>query len=835
MQLTLQPDLHYNPSMYDAERLEYQKALDIIKDYCGSDYSKTRLLATVPTRDRGAIIREFQLLGELGKVIALGHVPESGRVHDTKGLLARARVKGSALPPEELAKIRENIIHLDILKRQFEPLKKEFPLLARKIGEVRIPLALLKRIDSALDEHGRVRDDASPRLAEITARQRSIRQRIEAELYRYLNSPDTRQYLQERHITLKDDRYVIPVKQSFRESIPGVVHAHSGSEKTVFVEPFSIIDDNNELRMVERERELEVHRILVALTGAVREKSAGLSQLQDTLADIDILMTKQRFMEEYGGTIPEFGEKREIIIEGGRHPLLRGRAVPVDFYLREPRCGVVITGPNTGGKTVTLKMVGLFVLLAQSGIPIPARMMRTSIFESVFADIGDESSIEQSLSTFSAHIRNIITITEEADRGSLVLIDELGAGTDPIEGGALGAAILDYLLGRGVFTIVTTHFSFIKMYALGSERTEVASVEFDSKTSRPTYRLIMGIPGRSNAIEVARHLGLSTGILHHTREYLSEEDRAVDGIFKNLALIEKELKGSKEEMTRQRETLERMIKEYRRKLDDVEERERLIRSEYGTRLSQMLAEFRKRLERSIKEVREGQGSKAAASAARDELARVEEEYARAVKPTGRNGEEKETLGETHVGEGTEESGYGATAGMGETGHEVGAGDVNPGDYVCLVHDGAGGLKGKVIDVSGDRITILAGSLSITVSRDHVRRLEVPGEEREEAASGKGLRGAGSKWSFAPAREISTAIECDIRGMRYDEGMSEVTHFIDKAVLGNAREVSIIHGLGTGALREGVQEILKKRREVDHYEYARPEQGGYGCTIVTLKS
>ncbi|MGQ9614819.1 MAG: endonuclease MutS2 [Spirochaetota bacterium] len=819
--------------MYDTGRLEYPKVVNIIKEYCGSEPSKKKLLEIKPLDNISWLADEFELLRELINAIASGYKPVLKEIHETTDMLGRARVKGSALLPDEIVKIRENIINASILKRQYESLKEKFPLISRKVGEIRIPLMLLKRIEGVLDEHGVIRDDASPRLEEITSRQKLLRQHIEAELNRYLHSPETRHYIQERHITLKDDRYVIPVKQSFRGNIPGVVHAHSGSEKTLFIEPLSVIEENNELRLLEKEKEKEVRRILVELTGVVRDKSEDLSQLQDVLINIDVLMAKWRFMEEYDGTIPEFSKTKEIFIEGGRHPLLVDGAVPVDFYLKEPGCGVVITGPNTGGKTVTLKMIGLFVLLAQSGFPVPAKMMRTAVFKSVFADIGDESSIEQSLSTFSAHIRNIINITKEADKKSLVLIDELGAGTDPIEGGALGAAILNYLLEREVFTVVTTHFSFIKMYALGSDKTEVASVEFDPETCRPTYRLVMGIPGRSNAVEVARHLGLDTEILHKTREYLSEEDRAIDRIFKNLALIEKRLKLSQEEVGRKSDNLERMVAEYTERLRDVEERERILRSEYGIRLSEMLEDLRKKLERTIKEVRESQGSKEAIKKARSEIAGVEKEFKGALSLVGPKRMEKGTqqdLPKVFIDQGD----FRGREGVGHSIKELYTGDVKPGDYVTIVHDSAGKLEGKVVEVSDDRITILSGSLHITVNKEQISKALIHRKKPVGLAHVTDGASKSSTWSFTPARQRDALSECDIRGMRYDDAMSEVNRFIDNAVLGNVKHVSIIHGLGTGALREGVQEILKNRRDVEHFEYARPEQGGYGCTIVTLK-
>jgi DNA mismatch repair protein MutS2 len=502
-------------------------------------------------------------------------------------------------------------------------------------------------------------------------------------------------------------------------------------------------------------------------------------------------------MDEYSCTLPEFIDDTRIELKGARHPLLKEDAVPIDFRIGDPVFGVVITGPNTGGKTVSLKTIGLMILLAQSGIPVPAASMKSCIFHALFADIGDESSIEQSLSTFSSHMGNIRDITRKAGERSIVLIDELGAGTDPMEGSALGTAILDYLVDRRVMTAVTTHFSFIKLYAIRKQSTEVASMEFDTETCRPTYRLVMGVPGRSNALEIAQNLGLEDEILKRSREYVGDEARSMDTVFKNLARIERDLTNRERDASRARAELEKVASRYREGLQSVKRREEKLGGELRQEFSELLSQFRGRLEASIKHVREEKGTRTAALHARKELQEIEDDFDHFI-----------------------ESLAGAEQGV-EAPEARPPREVEIGDFVTLSTVQGGTVEGKVVSVTENRVTLQAGALKLTADRQRILSVK-RGRGRYEAS-----------WDFASTGQRPRVHECDIRGMRFDEAMEEVTRFIDNAVLNNLQSLSIIHGLGTGALREGVQELLKNHRDVTHFEYAHPEQGGYGCTLVTI--
>jgi DNA mismatch repair protein MutS2 len=791
--------------MFDLDRLEFHKVLRILEGHCLSPYTKESIRRIQPLVQREEIEHAFSLLDDLKRALEEGYLFSQPKYGDLKESLARASVAGNRLDLDEFVMIRENLRIALNLKRQCEQSKTISPLLHEDFGSVRVPQQLQERIDRTIDERGRVRDDASVRLEEIERDLKQTRSRIENLLELYFNDPETRNYFQERHITLKDDRYVVPLKQNFKGRIPGVVHALSASEKTVFVEPFSVVDSNNALRRLEKEREKEVHRILVGLTASVRLVSDELLAVQEVLSGFDRLMAKNRFRDEYACAVPEFIDEIRIEVQGARHPLISGEVVPIDFSLGDPHSGLVITGPNTGGKTVSLKTIGLSVLLAQSGIPVPASSMKSCVFSSLYSDIGDESSIEQSLSTFSSHIRNIKEITLHADEHSLVLIDELGAGTDPLEGGALGTAILDFLMDRRIMTVVTTHFSFIKMYAIREERTEVASVEFDAATCRPTYRLIMGIPGRSNALEVAENLGLDGEILDRSREYVGDEARTMDGILKNLACMEQELSRREEDMDKAQNELDRLVHEYREGMDDLQRRRDRIRSDFQHEFAELMAEYRRRLEHSIKEVREEGGTRTSIGKARREMEKAEVDFERLfarVEDAGRRpGEPDEQENEEEVRS---------------------SGELEVGDKVTVSTSQGGTVEGKVIGLTVDKVTLLAGSLKLTADRERVEKVVHVSIPRK------------GSWDFSSEQQRQKTYECDIRGMRFEEAMEEVNRFLDGAVLNNLQNVSIIHGLGTGALRQGVQEILRKRRDVAHFQYAKPEGGGFGCTIVNFE-
>jgi DNA mismatch repair protein MutS2 len=781
--------------MFSPDILEFEKVLNIVRGYCISQYSSRRLSEIKPLTALKLIDPIFAELKELRQIRESGVTIDIKKINDTTTLLDRALIKNNHLDSSEIFQIRENILSFLHLKKRLSPLSSEAPHLTHRLRKVGDPSDLKRGIDKIVDEHGRIREDATPRLSEITTRMREIRAEIEKILEHYLHSQETRNILQERHITLKDDRYVIPIKHNYKGKIPGVIHAQSGSGETLFVEPFSITPKNNELKLLQKEKEKELRKILIAITEQIGKHHPELTLIQETLSDIDILIAKCDFMDAYDCTIPEFSDKREIVFQGARHPLLRGEVVPIDFHIESPQSGIVITGPNTGGKTVALKTIGILVILAQSGFPVPALMMRTYIFHRIFADIGDEQSIEQSLSTFSGHMKNIKKIIEEARYNSLVLIDELGAGTDPVEGGAIGTAILDHLIKKDILSIVSTHFSVVKMFALDNERINVASVQFDPISCKPTYKLIIGIPGRSNAIEIARHLGIKEEILTDTLKFLNEKERSIDNIFKNLAIMENRLSKKEQQIDKERNKLTDLIDRYELLKKELREKEQFIRKEYKKELSDLLYEYNSRLEKSISDVKSSGATKESIKRAKVVKKNIKTEFAE----------------------------YEKSRMIGEREREGRRKELKVGDRVIVTAEYGENVKGEIIEIKEKEVTIQAGIFRFNVDPTSV----VLGERDEELQE--------DIWDLEITNNDRRVYECDLRGMRYGEAMEVLEKFLDNAVLKNIDRVFVIHGLGTGALRKGVWEVLKKSKQVEHYDYAHPDQGGYGCTIVTLKT
>jgi len=779
--------------------LEYDKIKNIIKVYCNSDISKTRLEKIQPESSIEKTERGFQELEELIKITGEGFDPVLPVLNPLDDYIRRATPSGSCLAPEELVQIKENLENHILLKKRLSPYSIIAPLLMERIRTVPSLSDLKEAIENCIDEHGKVREDASKNLKEIIDEIKGIKKSIENILEGYFENPGTSRYIQERHITLKEDRYVIPVKQNFKGQIPGVIHAYSGSGETVFLEPFSITEKNNRIKILEKEKEREIRKILSSLTLRVRKYREQLKQIQESLIRMDILQAKYRFYISFKCTVPRFTSARQIEIKNARHPLIKGDVVPVDVILRQSINGIVITGPNTGGKTVSLKTVGLFLLMARSSLPVPAESMDTYFFDPVFADIGDESSIEQSLSTFSAHIKNIRQIVENANKRSLVLIDELGAGTDPVEGGAIGAAVLDYLLEKDVCFIVTTHFSIIKSYAIKTKSIDVASVQFDHETLKPLYRLAIGIPGRSHAMEIAGQLGLNEKVLKKTRFFLGEKEQEIDSIVKNLGSMELKLSRMMDQVKKEKEELESLKLNYTQRLEELEGKEEYIRKRYRRELHVLLEEYRKRLEARIKEVRVKMGSKDSIKKARYEAEKVEKEFSTLEE---KQGVEKHSLNVSAHGK------------------------VHQGDQV-LIHDDYGTkVEGVVIYTDNQKVTVRAGRLKITVPCERVYSIK---KENEKPVSNWQFEGEPS--GLNDKKSISA---CDLRGMRYERAMNELKRFMDSAVLNSLNIVSVIHGLGTGALRQGVWDFLSRQNYIETYHYALPENGGFGCTVVKLK-
>ena len=777
--------------------LEYPKIVARLAQETAFSASRELALALEPTSDYADAQRRQAFTAEARRLLDLR--PDAGvrGARDVRPQV-KAAERGKALAPAELLDILATARSSSHVNRLITRMEDEsFPLLRGLAVDLPQRPQLEGRIAESISEEGAVLDSASPRLRQLRNEIRAAQQRLQERLGTLVN--EFRAALQEPIITMRSDRYVLPVRAEARGQVRGIVHDQSGSGATVFVEPLVVVEMNNRLRQLQIEEQQEVERILAELSDLVGREAPYLTLAVELLAEIDLCLAKARYASLVRGSAPKLNAEGRLRLRQARHPLLTGRVVPIDFWLGGPTRMVVITGPNTGGKTVALKTVGLLSLMALAGLHIPAEDdSEIPVYHDVFADIGDEQSIEQSLSTFSSHMSRIVDILREATPDSLVLLDELGAGTDPSEGSALARAILTHLLERGVETVATTHYSELKAFAHERAGVENASVEFDVETLSPTYRLTIGLPGRSNALAIAERLGLPGEIIERGREFLGEAGVEMESLLTNLA---EERQVAADE--RYRLSMERAEAEYQRKelermrRETEEERDRIINAarEKARRESEAaqaeLARIRTQMRRSMTEERLEQ--------LRERARRVEERNAptpsRARPVVAADGEAVAEPGELHAGDQVR------VRSLGQTGEVVAAPNA----------------RGEA--------EVQVGALRMRVAAENLERLS---KRKARAESYPQL-------VTLPPRDEAAAPESqlDLRGWRVEDALDEVDSYLNDAAMTGLASVRLLHGKGTGALRQAIRDQLRKHPLVKGFESAPQREGGDGVTVVTL--
>ncbi|QGG48785.1 endonuclease MutS2 [Heliorestis convoluta] len=647
---------------------------------------------------------------------------------------------------------------------------------------------------------GEVADNASAELQRLRKMIKTIQSRVREKLEAIIRSPEKQKYLQEALVTVRGDRYVVPVRQEYRSQIPGLIHDQSASGATVFIEPMAVVELNNDLKRYQAAEKTEILRILQVLSEQVGQESEDIAVTVNILARLDFIFAKARLSQRMDGGEPAINQSGYLTIRSGRHPLITGKVVPVSIELGKKFHTLVITGPNTGGKTVTLKTVGLLTLMAQSGLHVPAEPgTELAIFEEIFVDIGDEQSIEQSLSTFSSHMTNLVQILERTGPNSLVLLDELGAGTDPTEGAALAQSMLEYLHQRGAKTIATTHYSELKTFAYTSEEIENASVEFDIETLSPTYRLLIGRPGRSNAFEISRRLGLNESIVVRARSLLTQDERNVANLIEHLEANQVQAQKEREEALRLRQEAE----ELRRKLDQREkawrEKEDKILQKARDEAYNIVKAAKEESDSIVRDLREAMKR----LPVKEELIKAEKE-----RNQLRQMQDAITGQRLKKDEKAEKSLKSVKIGQAV--------------YVPRLHQ-----KGSVLTLPNNQgdLQIQAGILKLTVN---IKELEAAQEEKEQKGKTTYAAVASSK-----AKEISR--ELDFRGTTVDEAMEQVAKYLDDAYLTGTSPVYLIHGKGTGALRSAIRSYLKNHQYIKSFRNGEQGEGGLGVTVVELKS
>ena len=780
------------------EKLEFPRIKERLGQLTSSSLGRELALALGPAFDLEVIAHRQQETTEARSILRNFEQVPLGGISDIRPALGKVKMGGSMDLRELLA--TADVLTAGRLLQEFLKTTGDISPLLREYGaEIQVFRRLEKRIREAVVSEEELSDRASEELFRIR-RQISINSnRIRERLDSLVRSPLMQRYLQEPIVTIRGNRYVLPVKQEHQNMVDGIVHDQSGSGATLFIEPMAVVQLNNRLRELQAAEREEVERILAELSQAVAQVEEKLRDNLNLLARLDFAFAKARYSLELDAVEPRFNQEGYIDLRRARHPLLKGEVVPIDFYLGRDFHILVITGPNTGGKTVTLKTVGLLAVMAQAGLHLPAAPeTETSIFDQVFADIGDEQSIEQSLSTFSGHMKNIIGILRGCTPHSLVLLDELGAGTDPTEGAALGMAILHYLHQREIRVVATTHSSELKTFAYKYPQVENASVEFNVETLQPTYNLLIGVPGSSNAFAIARRLGLPGEVVDLAGDFLSKEDIRVEDLIRSLEEDRVKAFHDRAQAERARDRFESLEERYKRETTRLEKE----RSEALAKARQEALVIVNRARREAENIladlrRETRGILEREHTLTAQKARGDLDDLR-----GDLENELEELLPPSPGEAPR--------------------DLKPGETILLTHLNK---KGYVLEPPTDnQVQVQVGVMKVTVELDQVRRVAP-----EAAAAPK--TGLGRLYS-TKAREV--AKELDLRGLTVDEAIYQVEKYLDDAYLAGLDEVYLIHGKGTGALRKAVQDLLHNYPHIQSHRLGGYREGGTGVTVVKLK-
>ena len=781
--------------------LEYNKITEMLSAQAASSKAGKILKRLRPMTDISSIREALAETGEAVDVIVRkGNIP-LGQPYDIEESLTFAR-KGGSLTMRQLLQILYN---LKVASNIITFLKSDLPPLPVTDG-IREVIAtfprLAENIDRCILSEDEMADSASPELKNI---RRSIARQNDAirnRLNNILNSADNRTYLQDSIVTIRDGRYVIPVKAEHRSRFAGIIHDQSATGATLFIEPQVIVNMNNELRELELAEQVEIDRILAELSSAVAEHFSEIMNNQKLLIQLDMMFAKGKLAVKMQAEMPEISDDRLMVLKEARHPLIdAGKAVPIDVSIGGSYSTLVVTGPNTGGKTVTLKTAGLLVMMAQSGLHIPAA--GTSIipvFKNVFADIGDEQSIEQSLSTFSSHMSNIVDILKEVDHQSLVLLDELGAGTDPTEGAALAISVLEKLKAYGACTIATTHYNELKKYALSTEGVENGSMEFDVKTLSPTYRLLTGIPGKSNAFEISRKLGLSEEIIDRASQLLERGDIRFEEV---LDAIERDKKQAEEE----RMEAARLLNDMKKQQSDMEKRRQQLDLDEQKIISRAKEEARD----ILKEARDTAGEVSRELRKLNKIDSLGERNKRFDKNRRKLKEAEDRVSENLIRRVNQSP--------------VDAADLKIGDRVRVLTLDQIGEVLSMPDSKGD-LTVKVGIMKANIN---IRDLMVTQQEKDDSKTGKSKYGNLYK---AKAQTISSSV--NVQGENLEDALMDVDKYLDDAYIAGLKEVTIIHGRGEGVLKEGLRKTFRNHKHVKEFRKGRYNEGGDGVTIVTLK-
>ena len=783
--------------------LEYYKIIDMLEAFATSSIGKNKCRQLRPLDNLTEIeTMQQETADALSRIYQKGSLSFSG-VKDVRGSLKRLEV-GSTLGIGELLAIRsllENASRAKAYSRR-EPENEHTDSLDNMFELIEPLSPLATEIGRCILSEDEISDDASTGLRQVRRSMKLTNDKIHTQLSSFV-SGNSRTYLQDAVVTMRNGRYCIPVKAEYKSQVPGMIHDQSSTGSTIFVEPMTIVRLNNEMRELEIQEQKEIEMILSNLSQLAAENLDAIFDDVKLLSELDFIFARAQLAKSQNATEPRFNRDRIIDIKKARHPLIdKHKVVPIDIRIGETFDLLIVTGPNTGGKTVSLKTVGLLTLMGQSGLHIPAfDNSRLSVFREVYADIGDEQSIEQSLSTFSSHMTNVVRFMETADSDSLVLFDELGAGTDPTEGAALAIAILSTLHERGIRAMATTHYSELKVYALSTPGVENASCEFDVETLRPTYRLLIGVPGKSNAFAISQKLGLPLSIIERAKEQISQEDETFEDVLSNLEESRKTIESEREELASYKEEIKTLKEQLEAKQDKLDQRKERIIAEANEEAHRILREAKDYADQTMRIFNKAGKDSMSAKDLEKHRSDLRKKMDKAGKKVALKTPQKQKS-------------------------TLRPQDLSLGDSVKVMSLNVKGTVSSKPDSKG----MLFVQMGILRSKVHISDLQLIDEP---VITGPALSRTGAG-KIKMNKSASVRTEINLLGKTVDEAVSELDKYLDDAYLAHLSSVRIVHGKGTGALRKGVHNYLKRLKYVQDFHLAEFGEGDAGVTIVEFK-
>ena len=772
--------------------LEFYKIINELIDLSRLEKTKEKFLDIDIIKEKSILDKELMLMKEMIDFYKYDDGLELAGLADITKMMNSIDIIGSYLSVEDLATLKKNLTIFRISKSRAKNVRDKYKTIWNLFSDVEEVREIENFISEAINDEGILKDDASIGLRDVRRQKQNINANIKEKFDELISNKNTQNAIQERIVTQRNDRYVIAVKTDFKGLVKGIEHDRSATGSTVYIEPLNVVSLNNKLREYEaRERE-EIRKILLRITEIIKTKKEEILEIKEILERLDFIDAKTTYSVNKKCIVPKIINKEYLKLVEARHPLIdENTVVPINFELGNPENIMLITGPNTGGKTVTLKVAGLLTIMALSGIPIPANeKTEVGYFHNVLADIGDEQSLEQNLSSFSGHVSKIKDIIEHASSKSLVLMDELGSGTDPMEGAAFAMAIIDYLNKKHVTSIITTHYSEVKAYAFNTTGIKSASMEFNVETLSPTYRLLEGIPGESNALIIARKYGISEEIIENAKSYISEDNQRVEEMLKSIKEKNDKLEMMHAQLEATRTELDKQKNIYEQKMVKLEnEKNEIIKRAYEE-ADNYLKNMQAKAKNLIDKINSEESKKEDAKNAQRSLNMLRESF---ITDKKKNVKEKKII--------TQNVDF-------AIGEEVLVKTMNQ--------------NGKILKIMPDnRIQVQTGILKLVVSTDDIVKIQKKKTNKFK--------------NFASLKRTSQVRgEIDLRGMNADEAIAELETYMDRAMLTGYHEIYIIHGKGTMVLRKKIHEYLRTSKYVAEFKDANQNEGGVGCTVVTLK-